>query len=189
MVVSHHVVAGIWTLDLQKSSQCFYLLSHLTNPGLNKSYQIIAPATILQNSLAALISNPESSRGSGDLPWSKRYFSHAECQATDPVVPTLWAPFHLDFFFSTFSQSTPTVLFTLPAFPGVPCEGRHHVPLLSESSFSAVYSLYLPQHTTGSLRAEDRSPVQLIHSRNLSPCSQSSVWRKTYDLMSPCFNR
>jgi hypothetical protein len=29
MVVSHHVVAGIWTQDLRKSSQCSYPLSHL----------------------------------------------------------------------------------------------------------------------------------------------------------------
>jgi hypothetical protein len=28
MVASHHVVAGIWTQDFQKSSQCSYLLSH-----------------------------------------------------------------------------------------------------------------------------------------------------------------
>jgi hypothetical protein len=34
MVVSHHVVAGIWTQDLWKSSQCFYLLSHLTSPAV-----------------------------------------------------------------------------------------------------------------------------------------------------------
>jgi hypothetical protein len=32
VVVSHHVVAGIWTQDLWKSSQCSYLLSHLTSP-------------------------------------------------------------------------------------------------------------------------------------------------------------
>jgi hypothetical protein len=32
MVVSHHVVAGIWTLDFQKSSRCSYPLSHLTSP-------------------------------------------------------------------------------------------------------------------------------------------------------------
>ena len=33
MVVSHHVVAGIWTHDLRKNSQwCSYLLSHLTSP-------------------------------------------------------------------------------------------------------------------------------------------------------------
>jgi hypothetical protein len=32
MVVSHHMVAGIWTHDLWKSSQCSYLLSHLTSP-------------------------------------------------------------------------------------------------------------------------------------------------------------
>jgi hypothetical protein len=32
MVVSHHVVAGIWTQDLWKSSQCSYPLSHLTSP-------------------------------------------------------------------------------------------------------------------------------------------------------------
>jgi hypothetical protein len=32
MVVSHHVVAGIWTQELQKSSQCSYPLSHLTSP-------------------------------------------------------------------------------------------------------------------------------------------------------------
>jgi hypothetical protein len=32
MVVNHHVVAGIWTLDLRKSSRCSYSLSHLTSP-------------------------------------------------------------------------------------------------------------------------------------------------------------
>jgi hypothetical protein len=32
MVVSHHVVAGISTQDLQKSSQCSYPMSHLTCP-------------------------------------------------------------------------------------------------------------------------------------------------------------
>jgi hypothetical protein len=32
MVVSHHVFAGIWTQDLWKSSQCSYLLSHLSSP-------------------------------------------------------------------------------------------------------------------------------------------------------------
>jgi hypothetical protein len=32
VVVSHHVAAGIWTQDLQKSSQCFYPLSHLASP-------------------------------------------------------------------------------------------------------------------------------------------------------------
>jgi hypothetical protein len=34
VVVSHHVVTGIWTHDLQKSSQCSYPLSHLTSPYL-----------------------------------------------------------------------------------------------------------------------------------------------------------
>jgi hypothetical protein len=32
VVVSHHVVAGNRTQDLQKSSQCSYPLSHLTSP-------------------------------------------------------------------------------------------------------------------------------------------------------------
>jgi hypothetical protein len=32
MVVSHHVVAGIWTQDLQKSSQCSEPLNHLAAP-------------------------------------------------------------------------------------------------------------------------------------------------------------
>jgi hypothetical protein len=32
MVVIHHMVAGIWTHDLWKSSQCSYPLSHLTSP-------------------------------------------------------------------------------------------------------------------------------------------------------------
>ena len=32
VVVSHHVVAGIWIQDLRKSSQCFYLLSHRASP-------------------------------------------------------------------------------------------------------------------------------------------------------------
>jgi hypothetical protein len=32
MVVSHHVVAGIWTQGLRKSSQCSYPLSHLVSP-------------------------------------------------------------------------------------------------------------------------------------------------------------
>jgi hypothetical protein len=32
VVVSHHVVAGIWTQDLWKGSQCSYQLSHLASP-------------------------------------------------------------------------------------------------------------------------------------------------------------
>ena len=32
MVVSHHVVSGIWTHNLWKSSQCSYPLSHLSSP-------------------------------------------------------------------------------------------------------------------------------------------------------------
>ena len=32
MVVTHHVVAGIWTQDLWKNSQCSYPLSHLSSP-------------------------------------------------------------------------------------------------------------------------------------------------------------
>jgi hypothetical protein len=32
VVVSHHVVAGIWTRDLWKSSQCSEPLSHLSSP-------------------------------------------------------------------------------------------------------------------------------------------------------------
>ena len=32
MVVNHHVVAGIWTQNFWKSSQCSYPLSHLTSP-------------------------------------------------------------------------------------------------------------------------------------------------------------
>jgi hypothetical protein len=32
VVVSHHVVVGIWTQDLQKSSQYSYMLSPLTSP-------------------------------------------------------------------------------------------------------------------------------------------------------------
>jgi hypothetical protein len=32
MVVSHRVVAGIWTQDLRKSSQCSQPLSHLSSP-------------------------------------------------------------------------------------------------------------------------------------------------------------
>jgi hypothetical protein len=35
VVVSHHMVAGIWTQDLWKSSQCPYPLSHLTSPQRN----------------------------------------------------------------------------------------------------------------------------------------------------------
>jgi hypothetical protein len=31
-VVSHHMVAGIWTQDLRKSSQCSWALSHLSSP-------------------------------------------------------------------------------------------------------------------------------------------------------------
>jgi hypothetical protein len=32
VAVSHHVDAGIWTQDLQKSSQCSYPLNHLVSP-------------------------------------------------------------------------------------------------------------------------------------------------------------
>jgi hypothetical protein len=34
VVVSHHVVAGIWTQDLWENSQCSYWLSHLASPCL-----------------------------------------------------------------------------------------------------------------------------------------------------------
>jgi hypothetical protein len=37
VVVSHHVVAGIWTQDLRKNSQCSYPLSHLTSPLISTS--------------------------------------------------------------------------------------------------------------------------------------------------------
>ena len=41
VVVSHHVVAGIWTQDLRKSSQCSYPLSHLASPTLEFSKSIL----------------------------------------------------------------------------------------------------------------------------------------------------
>jgi hypothetical protein len=54
VVVRHHVVAGIWTQDLQKSSQCSYWLSHLTSPLLfifNCSvYASVSPAVKLNSS-------------------------------------------------------------------------------------------------------------------------------------------
>jgi hypothetical protein len=34
VAVSHHVVAGIWTQDLRKSSQCSYPLSYLASSSL-----------------------------------------------------------------------------------------------------------------------------------------------------------
>ena len=41
VVVSHHVVAGIWSQDLWKSSWCSYLLSHLSSP-LGNHLEVIA---------------------------------------------------------------------------------------------------------------------------------------------------
>ena len=38
MVVSHHVVAGIWTQDLWKNTWCSYPLSHLSSPHNSLSY-------------------------------------------------------------------------------------------------------------------------------------------------------
>jgi hypothetical protein len=35
VIVSHHVIDGIWTQDLQKSTQCSYPLSHLARPIYN----------------------------------------------------------------------------------------------------------------------------------------------------------
>jgi hypothetical protein len=32
IIVRHHVVAGNWTQDLQKSSQCTWPLGHLSSP-------------------------------------------------------------------------------------------------------------------------------------------------------------
>lgn len=92
--------------------------------------------------------------------------------------PSLTSPVKLLFIynafsFSTYSQSTPTVLLGLSALPRVLCEGRRHVPLLSMPSSSVACSLCLPQHTTGSLRAEGRSSAWLIHSRDHSSCFQS----------------
>jgi hypothetical protein len=42
VVVSHHVVAGNWTQDLQKSSQCSYLLSHLSSSQYTLKLQFYA---------------------------------------------------------------------------------------------------------------------------------------------------
>jgi hypothetical protein len=43
IVVSHHVIAGIWTQDLGKSSQCSYPLSHLSSPHLPTSWNTKMP--------------------------------------------------------------------------------------------------------------------------------------------------
>ena len=45
VVVSHHMVAGIWTQDLQKSSQCSSPLSHFSSP--NSEYSISLVCTFL----------------------------------------------------------------------------------------------------------------------------------------------
>jgi hypothetical protein len=71
VVVSHHVVTGIWTQDLQKNSQCSYPLSHLASPEhlllLQRTWvQFSAPTwwfTTVYNS---------SSRGSDALLWPLR---------------------------------------------------------------------------------------------------------------------
>ena len=39
VVVSHHVVAGIWTQHLWKSYQCSYVLNHLTSPASHFNYR------------------------------------------------------------------------------------------------------------------------------------------------------
>ena len=42
MVMSHHVIAGYWTQDLRKKSQCSYPLSHFSSPfmwNINKRRQ------------------------------------------------------------------------------------------------------------------------------------------------------
>jgi hypothetical protein len=41
VVVNHHVVAGNWTQDLRKSSQCSYPLSHLSSPTRQKFKQLV----------------------------------------------------------------------------------------------------------------------------------------------------
>ena len=59
MVVSDHVVAGIWTQGLWKSSQCFYPLSHLFSPEHNTFIDYLA---ILHNAPRSplLLSPPRS---------------------------------------------------------------------------------------------------------------------------------
>jgi hypothetical protein len=51
VIVSYHVAAEIWTQDLQKNSQCSYLLSHLASPYL--SVFRLGCHTITQDSLIA----------------------------------------------------------------------------------------------------------------------------------------
>ena len=49
VVVSHHEVAGIWTQDLRKSSQCSYPLSHLASPAHSHSVSKVVLRFILRN--------------------------------------------------------------------------------------------------------------------------------------------
>jgi hypothetical protein len=45
VVVSHHVVAGMWTLDLQKIGQFSYRLSHITIPLF--TFQMLSPFPVI----------------------------------------------------------------------------------------------------------------------------------------------
>lgn len=91
--------------------------------GMNKSHQITPPATLLQNSLVACISYPESSCDSqapppptpAPPPQAVCYFSHADQQATAAAIPALWTPFHLEWFSSSiFSQQIPKQFSSVP---------------------------------------------------------------------------
>ena len=53
MIVSHPVVAGNWTHDLWRSSQCFEPLSHLSSrPLLMHSLQVVHKFTVIKEYLA-----------------------------------------------------------------------------------------------------------------------------------------
>lgn len=70
---------------------------------MNTFYQVTPPATILQISTVAWISNPDSLCDSRALPWRACYFRDAEPQL--PAMPVLWIPLHLEWFFFLFLLS------------------------------------------------------------------------------------
>ena len=74
VVVSHRVVAGIWTYDLWKSSQCSWPLSHLSSPhdncntGLGSGSVSKAHASHSWGSESELQSPHKARRGSAIIP-------------------------------------------------------------------------------------------------------------------------
>lgn len=99
--------------------------------GMNKIFQVTPPATILQISTVAWISNPDSLCDSQALPWRACYFRDVEPQL--PAIPVLWIPLHLEWFFFLYLLSANSKIVSFVPPP-------HLVSCVKAASLSPFFS-------------------------------------------------